>query len=270
LDSRDPSLWRLHLWRSDKHWVRTLEGGIEQDAAVVEAAALIAARAVMALLEEPTDPDLEQWESAPEPTQAATEEASVVTKPADTPPKAPPPAPSERTRRWALSAAAAGSLYAPERGIQASAAVGIEHRTDSGWVAAAEAEAATPVHYSGPLGSFDLARTTGRLTVGRRAAGTSWSTQLGLGAVLENTRRVNTSPSVGVAATEDGSQWRAGIAPSVSVAHTLGEHAELGGRLTGDWFFSSPRFTSAAPDGEALVTPYTFRPRLDLYLALLF
>src|SRR5690606_18600484 len=65
LDSSDPGRWRLHLWRADRHWVRTLEGGITRDAAAIEAAALIAARAVSALLEEPAAPQLEQWESSP-------------------------------------------------------------------------------------------------------------------------------------------------------------------------------------------------------------
>lgn len=285
LDSSAPERWQLHLWRGDRHWVRTLEGGIAQDAAALEAVALIASRAVIALLEEPASPALEQWDTSDESLGSQTEkdratpnDASAV-GPNDSesqPVSAPRDAGARESSqledgppRWAATLGVAGALYAPSRAPQASAMLGLEHRAAGGWVVGLEGELALPITYDGDLGSFELHRSAARLSVGYRAISDHWSMHVAAFGAFERTARQATEPDVGVAGTSDSVAWHAGLGPSIAAAHAFTSFTELGARLSGLWLFSRPRFESAGPATEVLLAPHAFRPRLDLYVALL-
>src|SRR5690606_13886803 len=79
LDTSSQSDGRLHLVYRGQAWRRSIEGGLEQDAAAIEAAALIAARTSVALL---TVPDAAEQAEELEAWAAESKTSTAVTAPA--------------------------------------------------------------------------------------------------------------------------------------------------------------------------------------------
>lgn len=281
LDTSRDAVWTLRLVQSDRAWQRRLRG-VARDPAAIEAAALIAARASVALL---TREDGES-EERPEELTAWTrkdmdrDRAAQVAEPepAPKPPTAAPrPAlttperdagPHEDQREQAAASlqilgAYRGAPYA--RGVPWThgAHLGLSVRLRAGPCAALGYTYTPAVEVRTQFGDFEIARYPAELHGGWCFRRGPFGVSPTLGVLVEPTRRRAAEPDsgVGVSSSNTSVGWAAVTALAADWGPSESLRLYLG--LSAAYFASDLEYVAAGSESP-LFSPYQVRLRVDV------
>lgn len=258
LDARPGTSWRLRLTKGQRVLHRELGAGVEQDAAIVEAAALSAAQATLALLEAP-EAELPEWTSSAEPVTAESSESPPLAAP---PPRETPSVkPEAASGRWFAAGHYELSLLASDVFDSGVGLSGGFEWASGVWLSGAATHAPW-LELESDAGRFALVRTRAGLAVGFRSQGSLfWGA--GLGGFVESRTRPRGVPSERVAATPGKTSWHLGITPQLRVGGRLGAHVELA--LVAS--VAGTARTRYATPTQTLLELYPVRPSLALELS---
>lgn len=251
LDARKPESWELYVVDAARGRAarRTLPGGVETDAAALEAVGVILAAAVAAVRE------------GLEVASASVEDVVAAAEPPEKPrvPAAPPPQPKEvrgRPARWLLGAGLTVTRVADELGAGAFAGAGVH--LDPRWSLHLDAALFLPVAIESDLGSFDLQRGSVESRVSWSAPAGPFTLVPSLGPVLEIVRRRNTEPAALVSGGDDSTRARFGAAARLALAHPLSGSLAVWIDANASYFPQRLRFVANAPRPRTVVELSSF------------
>jgi hypothetical protein len=259
LEADDETSWRLSIQKDGRLLRRDLGSGISEDAAVVEAAALAAAQATLALLDAP-NAEIPEW--------TPSEPPSVPESPADERP-APDDLPSEATivresrpvGRWFLGAGYDMSILAAEAPFDSGVRGVGGFAGRAGFSLALEAAYAPWLEVDSEAGRFGLVRTSFAATVGFHSASSPyWGGTLS--ALLELRDREQGIPDDRVAASPARRSAHWGAAPRLFVGLNLTPNLDALLSAGADWIEGSRYVTPSEP----LLELYPIRPRASVGL----
>jgi hypothetical protein len=273
LDTRRPSEWRLRLEYQGRAWISAIEGGLAEDAAAVEAAALMAARTSVALLlgpapgEEPNE--LQAWSAEPPQSSAPAASAPPVVPPGqpstsnDSPAPVPNSVRRERRLELGLLGAYHGSSYAAEypwmHGIELAAVLGAP-AGPCGSLSYAYLERA---HVRSEFGSFEVARQQAKALLGWCFAFGALGASPKLGMLVEGSWRSATQPNSGVGVSPDQRTLSWAGVTAIEVTWGIMSGMDAFAALSGIYFVADQEFR-AEGISTPLLAPYRVRLSLEL------
>jgi len=277
LDTRRSSEWRLRLEYQGRAWTSTIEGGLAEDAAAVEAAALMAARTSVALLLGPATGEqageLEAWAVEPPRSKPpASPPASVVVpkqpaNTADSPGPVPSDGSSPRRLAFDLLGGYYGSSYAAEyawvHGVQLAAQLGVS----DGWCGSLGYAYLEPTRVRSDFGSFEVARQQGRALFGWCFVAEAMGFSPKLGVLVEGTWRSASQPQPGVGGSPERRTLGWAGVTSLELRRAVVSGVDAFAALSGIYFAADQEF-SAAGLSTPLLAPYRVRLSLELGAAL--
>lgn len=256
LDAERPTAWRLTLHHGSRRFERELGTGIETDAAAVEAAALVAARGVLALLERP-EAELADWQ------EVERGEALPVAKvPSQRRTTEDAPAPQAPWGSLILGVGYEPVMFSEQSLVESGVAVSVGVSTRAGLELELSAAAYPDVEIASEVGSFRLSHWPAQATAG-------WVFGVGdlrfgprAGALLELRRRHSITPSPFVGATGGASTVHPGATLQGFLQYWFAARWSLALGLGADWV-PGQRYVAAGDSGP-LLEPREIRPRANL------
>jgi len=246
LDARAPESWELYVVDAERGRAvrRSLPGGVETDAATLEAVGVILAAAVAAVRE--------GVEVASEPVEDVVSEAEPPPQTAPAPgPVAPRPERAAATRapRWSLGAGLLGTRLAERLNAGAVVAVGAHFGAAS---LRLEAAGFLPLAIESELGSFELQRWSFASRIAWNLAAGAITLAPNFGPALEVVSREDPEPRLLVAGTSGNAHTRFGATGGLALAYPL--WPSLSGVLgfEASYFPRELRFVAAAPRPRTL------------------
>lgn len=285
LDTSDPRHWRLRLEYSGRRWRRDLSG-IATDAAAIEAAALIAARAALALFDVDRGPApaeaLPGWRDD---SAENRERLDVASKPAAGPaasrgkiaslteqptsdraglePTSEGPT-SARSPEAFARVGYRGIVYASQSTFSSAAYLGIGLRYPAALTTSVRYAFFPPVEVSSRFGRFDISRHALEVLFGWEFRFGAWRLIPEAGLLTERTTRSNTRPETGVAASsEQGLTGWAGVT-ALDLELSVFQHLGIVGSAGAEYYFDNVEFVAAGTTMPELLSPRPVRPRLEL------
>jgi len=268
--SDEPTLWILRARYRGRTWVRRIPGPA-QDAAALEAAASILARAAASLIEaERSDGQqaLEDWTPADTPPSAAAPGATGGDPAPPTPTRAPERVDASPARRGqphllaALELAYRAQYYATTLPLTSGVDLGFSLEHSRGPCGRVGGSLYPPNHVATSDGSFDVSRFPVGLDLGYCFRVRRWAAAAMLGGFFEPTLRSAAVGASGVGATPDTWLVGGGVRGRIHACFDVGPRLGLCGGLGVEVHVIDQVFVDG--EGTPLLSPENFRPFLEL------
>lgn len=269
LDTARDSEWLLRLEYRGRTWTRTIEGGLSQDAAAVEAAALMAAHTSVALLTEAattsaTPEALKTWVPEPPPPPAP-----VARQPPEPEVRRGEPSPPRHDDFWWLELMAGyrGQIYSADHPWLHAGKLSLLGQLPQGPCATLGAALVQPTGVDSEFGSFTLRRQEAELLAGWCFRWGRWGVSPRAGVLADITERAEATPAPGVGASPDQRQigW-AGVT-ALEGRWSVLQRLQLFFALSAAYFLTDREFVASGVS-EPVLAPYRVRFSLDLGLSL--
>jgi len=277
VDPSQGTVWILRAHHGGHTWMRRIPGPA-RDAAALEAAASILARAAAAILEaqrRDEQESLEEWTLAEAPPSDAAEgsasalqAAAASAAPAPSDPKGAPDdaerAPQQRGLVGSLEIAYRPQYYAPTLPVTHGAHLGFSLGLARGPCGHLGVSVYPPRQVETNLGSFQLSRVPVGLDLGYCFKSGRWTAAPFLGGFVEPTVRSGAAGGAGASSTPDATLVGAGLRGRLRLCWNPGRRLGLCAGVGAEVHLIEQVFVS--DDGTALLSPSNFRPFLEVGL----
>jgi hypothetical protein len=251
LDASRPGTWQLTIVDASRGraLTRALVGGVEANAAALEAVVSIVSSAAGALKDglEVASRPLDEVVAPPEST------SPPATAPLAAP--APAPRPAKLALRSVLAATAASFGNGAPLTEGLSAAIGLSYRSLGFRVFGARY---WPARVDSSFGSFDVHRTTGGASVGATFSWGSLEVEPEGALVGELLRRTDAEPGLDASANGDRSLHRFGAALDARIRYRLGGPFAIEWMAGASYFAPKVRFLAANAQLSELIVPWAW------------